>query len=164
MLVEDRLQVKSMFAAGEQPLSDAVEMIDAATTAFFGHFDNREGRRPDADQLRAAFLEGASIVKATDGGIEAMSVEGFIGPRVELLSSGSLVDFHEWEEAGRTEVFGAMARRVSRYSKAWVEDGAVSTGRGLKYLSFARVDGAWKIAALVWQDEADGLDVDRVSI
>lgn len=145
-------------------MSDAIEMIDAATTAFYGCFDNRDGRRPDVDQLRGAFLDGAAIVKAADGGVETMDVEAFIGPRVKLLSGGSLVDFHEWEDGERTETFGAMARRISRYSKAWVEGGDVCTGRGLKYFSFARVGGAWKIASLVWHDEADGLDVDRVTI
>ena len=47
-----------------------------------------------------------------------------------------------------------VACRRSRYAKKGVRDGEPFTGAGTKVLTFARDYGVWKIASLLWQDDA----------
>lgn len=128
--------------------------IDDLVAEFFAAFDNRAGRTMDAARLRSLFLPGAIVVKRTGDTIEEMSVDAFITPRADLLASGRLTDFHEWETGARTQVTGGAASRVSRYSKEGMLDGAPYAGSGVKHTSFVRTATGWRIASLVWEDDA----------
>lgn len=145
-------------------MSEAEMMIDEVARTLYAVFDTREGRRFEADPIRAMFVQGASIIKADCGEAVVMDVESFIAPRLALLNGGPVSEFEEHEEAARTEIFGGMARRISRYRKSWREDGQVRSGAGVKYLSLVLAGGDWKIGSLVWQDECEGLSVDHADI
>ena len=82
------------------------------------------------DALRAAFLPGAVIVRT--GGEEPVvyGVEGFIAPRLALLTGGGLTGFREWELSGRTDLFGDIAQHFCGYAKAGVRDGVPFEGGG----------------------------------
>lgn len=107
--------------------------------------------------LRQLFLPGAVIVKEAAGEAVAMTVDAFIPPRGALLTSGVLTEFHEWEVASHTAVFGGMAWRQCRYRKSGVQNGNPFEGAGVKALTFARQHDTWKIASVTWQDEEEGL-------
>ena len=133
--------------------------IDAAMARFFAAFDNRGGRRVDMTGLRALLLPEARIVKLDAGSAEVMEPDAFIAPREALLNGETLTDFHEWEERAQTTVFGAAAVRRCTYGKAGVRDGRPFEGRGFKATSLAKLDGEWRIVSVVWQDQADGLEL-----
>jgi hypothetical protein len=130
--------------------------------AFFAAFDNRGGRREDMSGLRALLLPEARIVKLEAGAAEIMDPDAFIAPREALLNAGSITEFHEWEERAETTVFGAAASRRCTYGKAGLRDGARFEGRGFKATSLIKLDGRWRILSVVWQDEAEGLDLPRL--
>lgn len=130
--------------------------IDAAVTAFFSAFDNRDGPAKVA-VLREVMRSDATVIRVGDGTVQAMALEAFIEPRAKLLSDGTLTRFHEWEVESSTFVFGRMATRVSRYEKDGLLSGAPYRGAGWKSFQLVCDDSTWRIASLTWADEEPGL-------
>jgi hypothetical protein len=128
--------------------------VDGLIAAFFGAFDNRHGRIPDAGALARLFAETAVVAMHSSGTCTLFTPEEFIAPRIALLGSGELVDFHEWEESQETRIIGSLGLRSSRYAKAGFRDGAAIAGTGTKFFQLARVCDDWKIVALSWVDDA----------
>lgn len=129
------------------------QAIDNVTAAFFDAFTNRGGKAQNVDALYDIFLPEAVIVKNVGGSPVISTVEGFIEPRREILTNGSLAEFSEWETSERTEVFGNIAQRFSRYAKSWLQEGRQCSGSGAKSMQFVRTPHGWKIASLVWDDD-----------
>ncbi|GAA2470490.1 nuclear transport factor 2 family protein [Winogradskya humida] len=107
----------------------------------------------DAEALRELFLPQATIVRTCGDEPVVYGVESFIRPRAELLDSGRLTGFREWEESGRLDVYGDIAQYFCSYAKSGVQDGEPFTGRGMKSLQFVRTGAGWRISALAWDDE-----------
>ena len=137
-----------------QEIAAARAAIDELTRIFFGAFSNQSGAGPDIDVLYRIFIAQAVIVRRNGEACEICDLRGFIEPRRNLLTEGRLIDFHEEEVSGRTEIFGGIAQRFCTYRKAGILDGRAFAGRGVKTIQFILVDGGWKIGALAWEDEA----------
>ena len=95
----------------------------------------------------------AGLTISTSIPIAVMTVAAFAEPRVALLTSGRLRDFHEWETTATTRVFSPFAVRTSHYAKSGILDAAPYAGRGTKLFQFAMIDGQWRIASLCWYDD-----------
>ena len=132
---------------------DAYAQIDAIIAAFFGAFDNRNGRSPSLDDLTCLFLPGALIVRDTGPDCEHCSVAQFAAPRLQLLTNGSLVGFHEWETEHSTQVTGSVAVRASRYRKQGTFHGRPYEGTGQKFFQLGRLAAGWRISAIAWADD-----------
>lgn len=126
--------------------------IDELTATFFRAFDNREGP-PDVDALYRLFAPGAIVVKNVGGTPEVYDVQGFVEPRRAILSDGTMTDFSEEEVSERTDIFGNIAQRFSRYKKSGKARGERFAGAGAKSIQFVRTPEGWRIASLVWDDE-----------
>jgi hypothetical protein len=111
----------------------------------------------DCAALRHVFLPEAVIIRTCGGAPTVYGVDSFITPRQELLTNGTLTDFREWELAGHTEVFGDIAQHFCSYAKSGVQHGTPFTGRGMKSLQFVRTPAGWRISAVAWDDERDGV-------
>ena len=134
------------------PAADRIE-IEKIVESFFAGFTSGDDSAQRLDTLRALFLPRAIIVR-TCGLVPAVyDVDGFIAPRAELLSSGTLTDFREWALDGNVEIFGDIAHWFGTYAKSWTQDGASVTGAGAKSAQFVRTDSGWRISALAWDDE-----------
>ena len=133
--------------------------IDQLIERFFRAFDNHEGHSPGLADLNNLFAPGAVVTRT--GGDEPAStgLEEFIAPRRALLSSGELTEFRESQLWHQTTVVGAIAHRLAAYEKSWWQDGAKHHGRGIKSFQLARTTRGWRILALAWDDERDGVVV-----
>ena len=129
--------------------------IDALTRRMLAAFTNRGGVVPTLPALPHFFMPDA-VVRVADalGTVATTDLHGFIAPRAELLAGGRLVDFEEHEIDSRTEIQGPIAQRWLRYAKRGTLDGRPFTGGGTKSLQFVRTPRAWRIASLVWTDDA----------
>src|SRR3954470_17488610 len=94
--------------------------LDNLVRDFFSIFDNRNGRQPGFPTLQALFVDSALISKRSALSTETSSLAEFWYPRAALLSNGSLTEFHEWEDASQTFVYGGIATRICQYSKQGV--------------------------------------------
>jgi hypothetical protein len=131
------------------------EVVDTVFAAFVSGplLDER------MSALEQLFLPGAVIVRTCGAEPVAYDVDGFLRPRRELLGSGELSEFSEQATSGRIDVFGDVAHWWGGYTKSWTESGAERGGRGMKSFQLVRVDGRWRISALAWDDERDGLSL-----
>jgi hypothetical protein len=127
--------------------------IDALAGAFFAAFCNERGP-VDLSCLAALCLPQVRIVKAVGATLECHDLAGFIAPRDALLNGGRLRDFSEQECESRTDVFGNIAQRWSRYRKRGTLDGVPFQAEGWKSLQCVRTPQGWRIAAVAWDDEA----------
>lgn len=135
------------------------DAIAAVVRTFFAAFTSDPDLAARVADLRALFLPGAVIVRTCGLAPVVYDVDGFLAPRQELLAGGDLVGFHEWELAGRTEVFGDIALHLCSYAKEWVQEGTALGGRGMKTLHLIRTADGWRISAVAWDDERPGLRV-----
>lgn len=126
--------------------------VSELVRAFLAAFTSGPDCAARLDALRELFLPDAVIVR-TCGEPIAYGLDSFIAPRKELLTSGRLADFREWELSGRVELFGDIAHYFGSYAKAGVQDGTPFTGRGMKTAQFVRTAAGWRISALAWDDE-----------
>ena len=136
------------------------DAIASIVRTFFAAFASGPDSAARLDARRAVFLSDAVIVRTGGGEPVVYGVDSFIAPRQALLSGGTLVDFSEWELRGRTEIFGDMAHHLASYAKSGVQDGMPFTARGMKTLQLVRTPAGWRISALAWRDEGDGVELD----
>jgi hypothetical protein len=127
--------------------------IDLLVARFFAVFDNRGGRSSSASEFAALFTPSALIATHTGGSPHVAGPLAFVEPRIALLTSGALVDFHEWETESQTEIVGSLGVRRSRYAKQGVREGKPFDGAGTKFFHFARQNDAWRIAFASWVDD-----------
>ena len=140
-----------------------MEAIDVLIADFFSAFDNRAGAAR-VDTTRACFHPDARVFWIAGDGVQPMTVEQFISPRRDLLASGSVVDFHEWEVSARLFRFGPVAARISLYAKRWHDEyGAAKEGEGWKAFLLCRRTDGWQIIALAWADADGSLPIDSAS-
>jgi len=131
---------------------DSKRAIDDLASAFFSVFDNRENKTPDLSCLYRMFTERAIITKRDGDHLDIMSLDEFVAPRQDLLTSGTLVDFHEWEVEARTFVDGGIATRLCSYLKEGVMSGEPFSGGGMKSIQFVRIAEGWRIGSVLWED------------
>ncbi|MBS0295288.1 MAG: DUF4440 domain-containing protein [Proteobacteria bacterium] len=127
--------------------------IEALIADFYAAFDNREGRQPSAEALRAMFDETATITRVGPNGADTWTPEAFISPRVAMLTDGTLTDFHEWEAGAHTRTLANIASRWSRYEKSGVLNGADYRGGGQKFIQMRRAGEGWLITSVLWEDD-----------
>ena len=135
----------------EDPL--AREKIDALVADFFSAFDNRDGATPRLADLIACFTDKATIVRRAGDSAELYTVEEFALPRIELLTQGALLHFHEREVSSTTQIFDGIATRTSRYAKSGLLDGNDYSGSGTKCFQLVDLGSGWRIASLAWVDD-----------
>jgi ribosomal-protein-serine acetyltransferase len=133
--------------------------IDRLTESFFALFSNRGGVRPELGRIFDLFVPQGIIARCAGSAPEISSLEAFIEPRQELLSSGGLTDFAEVETSESTHIFGNMAQRLSTYQKSGSRDGVPFLSRGVKSFQYVQTADGWRILSMVWDNEEDGLSL-----
>lgn len=133
--------------------AEDVEQVERVVDRFFTGFVSGAAAAAGAQVLREVLMPGAVLVNACGPEPVVQDVEGFIAPRLALLTSGRVSGFREARRGGHTEVFGSIAQHWCSYEKSWREDGQECVGAGVKGLQLVRTGDGWRITALVWDDE-----------
>lgn len=133
-------------------MTDDRSQIGEIVRTFFAAFTSGSDIEARLDGLREVVLPEALIVR-TCGVRTSYDLDGFIEPRRQLLSSGRVTDFREWEVDGTTAVYGDIAHHWCTYAKEWMEGGEQVTGAGAKSIQLVRTEAGWRISALAWDDE-----------
>lgn len=133
--------------------------IDAVVAQFFAVFTNKDGLVVDLDTLRKFCLSDCVVIKTCGDPHAIYDLSGFIAPRQKLLSEGELVNFSEKEIWENTEIFGSIAQRFCLYTKSGVLMGERFEARGMKSIQLIKTVEGWKISAVTWDDERDGVAI-----
>jgi hypothetical protein len=131
--------------------------IHGLVAAFFGAFSAQPNGKVDLSVLRTLFIPEGVIIKACDPVPEVYTLQQFLEPRERMLNDGTLTDFREEEISERTDLFGNMACRLSTYRKSWKSSGQAFAAKGMKAIHFVRTSEGWKMSALIWDDEREGV-------
>ena len=131
--------------------------IDELTTEFFRLFSPPPGATVSLQRIHDLFIPQGIIVRTCEPNTEVFSISEFIGPRELLLNDGSLVDLCEREEWETTEIFGNVAQLFLAYRKTGVLHRERFDTRGMMTIQFVRKHGAWKMSAIAWDDERNGV-------
>ncbi len=131
--------------------------IDALTAEFFRLFSPTPGATVSLRRIHDLFIPQGIIVRTCGPTTEVFSISEFITPREQWLNDGTLVDLCEREEWETTQIFGNVAHRFLVYRKTGALHGERFNTRGMQTIQFVRKDGEWKMSAIAWDDERDGL-------
>ena len=131
--------------------------IDALTAEFFQLFSPMPGATVSLQRIHDLFIPQGIIVRTCGPNTEVFSISEFIAPRELLLNDGSLVDLCEREEWETTQIFGNVAHRFLVYRKTGALHGERFNTRGMQTIQFVRKDGEWKMSAIAWDDERNGV-------
>ena len=132
---------------------EAQKSIDNLAANFFKCFDNRASQVPDFDLFASCFVEGSVIGNRTSSEVNIWSLTDFWKPRAELLTSGRLAEFHEWEVEADTSIYDGIAVRQSTYQKEGILDGSPYAGEGTKCFQFALTPDGWRMTYVLWEDQ-----------
>ena len=125
---------------------------------FVGAFRSGPRVAERMEELRAAMLPQAVVVRTCGGTPQVMTVDTLITPRQQILSDGTLQDFSEQAGLGHVDVYGDIAAWFGEYSKQGVHAGMPANGRGMKSIQCVRTGEGWRISAVAWDDERDGVE------
>lgn len=145
-------KIVKMESSKETTDTDKLE-IDKVSKMFFGLFTNANQTEPDLSAIYTTCIPECIIVKKMEGAEIVYTLESFIAPRKTILSDGTLTEFEEHEVAEETKVIGNIAQRYSRYQKSGYLNGKYFKEYGHKFFQFVRIQDAWKINALIWEDD-----------
>jgi hypothetical protein len=130
--------------------------MDELMTAFLAAVSFAAGERPSYGRIRELFIERGLLISQRG---EVTDVEEFIAPRQATVDSGALTEFEETELTAVTEEFGNVAHRFSGYAKRGVLNGEAFATRGVISTQFVLTADGWRISAMAWDDEREGLTV-----
>ena len=131
---------------------DRIE-IDTVTARFFDLFTNKDGRVPNVKDIKSIFIPKGILINNTEETLGIYDLDGFIKPREEMLTNGTLTNFCEREIFHSTEIFGNIAQRFSLYEKSGELHGEHFETKGLKTIQVVKVNGKWKMSSVAWSDE-----------
>jgi RimJ/RimL family protein N-acetyltransferase len=127
--------------------------IDALTARFFDLFTNKDGRVPNVKDIKYIFIPNGILINNTEDAPANYNLDGFIKPREEMLTNGTLTNFCEMEISHSTEIFGNIAQRFSLYEKTGELNNQHFETTGMKTIQFVKVNGKWKMSSVAWSDE-----------
>lgn len=141
------------------PMDDDDEAaINDTVRRFFALFGNAGERLHGVAAVPYFMLPGAIITRSQvpplEDRVDVMTLREFMAPRAELLATGVLREFSEWEVTAGTQRHGRIAQRWLRYRKQGTLNGTGFAGEGAKTMQLCKVGERWRIAALAWEDIA----------
>lgn len=158
-------------AAGQQPppgakaeetgqVPEDLRSPDALLKALYESLTFLEGGRPDLDRFAGLFASPASpCVRVTPGAVLATDLEGFLKNFGDRVCSGGIKSFREEEVSRRLTAYGNIIQAISVYRKTVNSSNPGDFVRGVNALQLFRIEGRWRIAGLIWQDETEGFPI-----
>jgi ribosomal-protein-serine acetyltransferase len=136
---------------------DDVAAVDVVVVGllleFFGAVSFPAGGRPAYTRALDLFRPEGRLVKGSTEPPESLGVREFVDDRQRLYDAGELTWFEEAELSGRTDVFGRIAHRYSRYVKRGCLSGAEFAVEGVISTQFVNGPSGWRIVSMIWDDE-----------
>jgi hypothetical protein len=126
---------------------------------FFAAVSFPEGGTPAYDELAHLFSTEGRLIRTSTPVPDNRRIDDFVEQRRRVLAAGELSSFQEAEINGRTEIFGAVAHRLSTYTKTGTGPAGAFSARGVISTQFIREPGGWRISSMAWDDERPGLSI-----
>jgi hypothetical protein len=135
--------------------------LDEALRRVYEVISFPEGSAPDWAGIRKLFAPWARITRVTPEGTDALDVDGFEAMFTEMIDTGAVLSFFEYEVGRRLDMFGSVAHVLSAYETKSSPDASRPFGRGLNSIQLVWDGKKWVVASIVW-DESMAETVNRV--
>lgn len=145
----------SLFALPLALLIQTNAELSATVKDIYAVISGPAGKARDWDKFRGLFADGAQmrvIGKQKDGPTRAF----MFTPEDYVKRSGPMLEkegFFEREISNKTWIYGDLAQVWSTYESRHLADDAKPFARGINTMTFAKLDGKWKIVSISWTDE-----------
>ena len=145
------------FAQAHDHSAPAPQMTDKAAIEqtirdVYAVISGPPGQKRDFAKMRTMFAPNALLRVITPTGLRGGTVEEYIARSGPMLEKEG---FSETELANRIQIYGNLATSWSSY------DGRTATGtfktRGINSFQLVKIDGTWKVASILWQQETPQL-------
>jgi len=132
--------------------------IEALIEATYAVISGPAGQKRDWDRFRALFVEGAFMIPRSVGaaGLRRVTPEDYIARSGPLLERDG---FYENELSREVRVYGDIAQVFSTYETRRTPQDAAPFMRGINAFQLVRDGQRWRIASLIWQQEAESLPI-----
>ncbi len=137
------------------------EAIQALVTELYSLVSGPGDRSRDWGREAELFMPQAHMIRTV--------IDGRGHPRPEVIRAADYPanferkmggrDFYEVEVDRSIETFGTIAHVFSTYEAYEDSERRRLIKRGINSIQLYKVDGEWKIANMVWDDEREGLTV-----
>lgn len=136
---------------------DNLEALDQLTRDLYAAISFEEGGEPELEKLKRLFLpQGLLINNNSEEYPVIWDPEEFIATFRQQIDSGAVISFREREIAGRTELFGTVAHRLSTYEARFRTADGDFPVRGINSIQYLKTDNSWRVVSILWNDEAEG--------
>ncbi len=140
---------------GQGEYGEDEKQIDELTEALYSSISFDEGESPDLEMLKSLFIREGMLIN-NNGDPLIMSINQFVDAVEEQHSRGELKSFYEGEIASRTEIFGKISHRFSTYGAKFDPGASEPFSIGINSIQFIEVGGSWRVASIIWNDQAEG--------
>jgi hypothetical protein len=128
------------------------EALDSAIDRLYRVVSFNEGEAPDWEGMRTLFAVGARITRVTPEGVDALDLPGFTAMFAEMVDSGAVLSFFQYETGRRVEMFGAVAHVLSAYQTKRSREALASLGHGINSIQLLWTDDQWLVVSLIWDE------------
>jgi hypothetical protein len=111
-----------------------------------------EGGAPDWPGIRKLFTPWGRITRITPEGTDALDVDGFEAMFTEMIDTGAVLSFFEYEVGRRLDIFGSVAHVLSAYETKSSPEARSPFGRGLNSIQLVWDGKKWSVASIVWDE------------
>lgn len=110
----------------------------------------------DYDKIRSYFTSTATIQTMANEELSIVSLEEAIISFQKSINAGGLTLMEEFEIAGETEYFGAIAHRISYHAYYFNTKDSIGA-RAVNTLQLVNINGKWLINSVLREFEREGL-------
>lgn len=135
--------------------------INVAVQAAYNGLSFVEGKKPDYEMLRSAFLDGAIFRSYRAATADVFTIEEYLVNYKGAVEGGSFKAIQEKEIWGETVVFGKIAHRLSTYV-LYVNDLTQIVERGVNSMQLVKTDEGWKINSITYDTEKEGQTIPSI--
>lgn len=143
-----------MVQTTNQPhLETQIQQIDHLTEHFYLHKGFDAEHFPNLDALQGLFFGEGHLIDHSFAQTMEYTLSSFIQALMKQIDLGNADFFVQQEIADRTQVFGAMAQRMSVYEFSTTKDATIPWKKGICIIQFIFKGDKWLISSMIWRDE-----------
>ncbi len=145
--------------AAQQDLDAQIQQIDHLTEHFYLYKGFDAEHFPNMDGLQEIFFGEGHLLDHSFAQTMEFTLSSFIQALMKQIDAGNADFFVQQEIADRTQVFGAMAQRMSVYEFSNTKDAAVKWKKGISLIQLILKNDKWLISSVIWRDESKDFKV-----
>jgi hypothetical protein len=128
--------------------------IDNLTKEYYECICFNPEHFPQFDRLQDLFYGDGKLINSNFDKPLEFTVHTYTQALMLQIEEGNASFYSQQEISDITEVFGKIAQRISVYEYTTTHS-PLPWKRGVNFIQYIFINGAWKIISLLWEDEKE---------